>query len=352
MIRSLLAFGLGLITAGAFAQTTMTYNYTGNVQTFVVPANVFSLTIDASGAEGAPNGTAIGGKGGRVQGTLSVNTGDTLFIYVGAPGVNSMSSTGVFNGGGGTYSYNTCGTAGTGGGGTDIRFNDTLLTDRMIVAGGGGGAGGYVSGNQTYNGGDGGGLIGVDGVFWPTYSNSGGKGGTQSAGGAGGVACCSCPTYTTSGALALGGTGSGDCAGGGGGGGGYYGGGGACFGAGGGGSSYTSVAISAVTHTQGYKTGDGIVMITYTPSASGIESSVASSYVNIFPNPFNDFLSISTDAKTLDVTFYDVSGKQIKKVQVHEGTSMLKVEEFLPGVYFLELSLNSERKVLRIVKTK
>ncbi|HEY6162359.1 MAG TPA: glycine-rich protein, partial [Bacteroidia bacterium] len=260
----------------ATAQTTVNFNYTGSVQTFTVPACVTSVTIDARGASGAANGPTAGGMGGRVQGTLSVNPGDVIYIYVGQTGINSLNApTGVYNGGGGVYSYASCGTAGTGGGASDIRLNGTAYTNVVLVAGGGGGAGGYVAGNQTYAGGNGGGLIGVDGVPWPGWPNSGGKGGTQAAGGAAGTACCSCPTYTTSGAQGQGGNGSGDCAGGGGGGGGWYGGGGSCFGGGGGGSSYTSGVVTSVIHTQGFQTGDGFVSITYTPGTPSAPSSIS-----------------------------------------------------------------------------
>lgn len=252
------------------AQTTQTFSYTGSVQTFVVPGCVNSVTIDVLGAKGGDNGPTSGGLGGRVQGDLPVSTGDTLFIYVGGGGVSSINMpTGGYNGGGGVFSYSTdgiCGTAGTGGGASDIRLNDTNLTDRVAVGGGGGGAGGYVPGNQTYAGGDGGTLISFDGIPWPTWPNSAGKGGNQIIGGPQGVACCGCPTYTTDGGLGTGGFGAGDCAGGGGGGSGYYGGGGSCFGGGGGGSNYASASMTNVTHTAGVQTGDGLITITYTSS--------------------------------------------------------------------------------------
>lgn len=259
-ITSLL--GLAAFTA-CMAQTTVTFNYTGAVQTFTVPACVTSLTVDVRGAKAGNNGSYAGGNGGRVQATVPVTPGEVLQIMVGEQGVNtSTNNPPVFNGGGGVYSYISGGTAGTGGGASDIRRTPYANGDRLVISGGGGG-GGY-----TNIGGHGGGLIGQDGVPYPSWPNSGGKGGTQSAGGAAGVACCSCPTYTTAGAVAQGGNGAGDGAGGGGGGGGYYGGGGSCFAGGGGGSSYTAPGVTGVTHTQGFNTGAGQVVITYTTSGS------------------------------------------------------------------------------------
>jgi hypothetical protein len=240
-----------------------TFSYTGSAQTFTVPSGVTSIDFDVIGASGGNKSTANGGAGGRTQGTIAVTAGHTLYIYVGKQGITSLDeSPDSFSGGGGVYSYNSAGAAGTGGGASDIRLNGTNLSDRIVVAGGGGGAGGTTS-SSSYAGGDGGGLTGADGTPWPTFLNSGGKGGTSSSGGAAGTACCSCPTYTTDGSLGIGGNGSGDGAGGGGGGGGYYGGGGACFGAGGGGSSYTHVSATDVVHTQGYQTGNGQIVISW-----------------------------------------------------------------------------------------
>lgn len=251
--------------AGAYTLSaqSVTYSYTGSVQTFTVPTCVSSITVDVIAGSGGNNGSYLGGNGGRVQATVPVTPGEVLQIYVGSAGANSqVSHPGVYGGGGGVYSYVSAGTSGTGGGASDIRRTPYNLSDRLVVAGGGGG-GGYVT-----VGGHGGGLLGLDGVPYPSWPNSGGKGGTQIAGGQQGVACCSCPTYTTAGALGQGGNGSGDGAGGGGGGGGYFGGGGSCFAGGGGGSSYTAPAVTAVTHTQGFNSGNGQVVISYTPGGS------------------------------------------------------------------------------------
>ncbi len=243
--------------------TSQTYNYSGSMQVFTVPAGVTSINVDMTGASGGDLGTALGGKGGRVQCSLSVIPGSTINIFVGKQGTSSVGSqnTDSVTGGGGVFSYSSGGKSGTGGGASDIRIGGTSLNDRVVVAGGGGGAGGTTS--QSLAGGNGGGLVGADGINWSSWPNAGGKGGTQIAGGAMGVACCSCPTYTTAGILGIGGFGSGDGAGGGGGGGGYYGGGGACFSGAGGGSSYTDSSVTNVIHTQGYNTGNGQVIISY-----------------------------------------------------------------------------------------
>lgn len=247
-------------------QQTATFNYTGSVQTFTIPACVYSITVDVIGAKGGnqtgSSGTSIGGAGGRVQGTIAVNPGDVLSIYVGGQGGVPSQNLGGFNGGanGGSISY-----CAGGGGASDIRLNGTALSNRIFVGAGGGGAGTNCWGAGDH-GGAGGGLVGAPGCQCNSCAggtpNYPGAGGTQSAGGLQGndqgQGC------TQPGTLGNGGAGA--CTYGGGGGGGYYGGGGGGYGGGGGGSSYNNPSATSVTHTQAYNTtGNGSVVINYTP---------------------------------------------------------------------------------------
>lgn len=332
----------------AKSQTTVNFSYTGSVQQFTVPISVYSISFDIYGAAGDSLGVSPGGKGGRVQGVMLVNPGDVIYINVGAEGISSLNSPGVFNGGGGVYSYSTCGYAGTGGGGTDLRLNSNTLGSLFAVAGGGGGAGGATG--QTYAGGDGGGLIGADGIPWVNWPNSGGKGGTQSAGGAQGVACCSCPTYTTDGSVGQGGNGSGDCAGGGGGGGGYYGGGGSCFGGGGGGSSYTVPSVTGVVHTQGFQNGNGFASITYS-QLTYVDNLGNSGDILLYPNPFSSELTL--DVKNIKnglLTMVSINGQKIFSGNVKQGINVYNTCEVAPGIYLLEIVGENYRRVIKVVK--
>ncbi|NBV92672.1 MAG: hypothetical protein EBR91_10980, partial [Flavobacteriia bacterium] len=250
------------ITSGS-----QSFTYTGSQQTWTVPAGVTSITVDAQGAQGGTSGYGTGGLGGRLQATLPVTPGATLFINVGGQGNTSV---GGWNGGGAPYA---CGCAAGGGGATDIRIGGTALTDRKIVAGGGGGAGYYWNWLNDH-GGVGGGLTGGAG-----YTNNSlnasycGQGGTQASGGAG--AAIGGPAGTL-------GTGGGNGYYAGGGGGGYYGGGAGYYGGGGGGgSSFSDATASAVTHTQGFKTGNGLITISWS-SPSCFSNAVTT---NIIVNP-------------------------------------------------------------------
>jgi len=263
---------------------TQTFNYSGGAQQFTVPAGVTSIQVDASGGRGGYEDETYGygtpGKGGRVQAAMQVTPGQVLYVYVGQRGYGRNLSGGVnsaYNGGG--YVNNTVYQVGGGGGGTDIRIGGQNLSNRVLVAGGGGGTGQNVTSGYGVGGG-GGGATGAagpagGGTFGP-YAYGGG-GGTQSGGGAAGSYNIGSFfsanwQYGNAGTQGVGGAGVNDKTSsntngywGGGGGGGYYGGGGAVeYGGGGGGSSYTSATLcSNVTHTQGYNSGDGQLIITY-----------------------------------------------------------------------------------------
>jgi len=211
------------------------YNYTGNYETFTVPYPG-DYKIELWGAEGAPRGggTKKGGAGGYTSGTIRLNKGEKLYIYVGGYNVLNFNSCPTDAGG-----------LGRGGGSTDVRllsgtWNDPKsLASRIMVAAGGGGAGWDAAGGAA------GGLSGVSGNNW-RYDWSG-KGATQTAGGNGGANFASARgSFGIAGSSVGGGTG----------GGGYYGGGSGYgvtnydHGAAGGGSSFISghngcIAITA-----------------------------------------------------------------------------------------------------------
>ena len=123
----------------ASSSGTQTFAYTGSQQTFTVPSGVTSITIKAWGAQGGdggPTGPSNGGNGGYSTGDLSVNAGEAIYVYVGGKGEDYiMQGTGGWNGGGATNATsNDNKRPGTGGGGSDIRYNGTALSNRVIVA--------------------------------------------------------------------------------------------------------------------------------------------------------------------------------------------------------------------------
>lgn len=128
----------------ALAVPQVTFGFVGAAQTWVVPNNVTSVTVDARGAQGGGNGSIVpGGKGGRVQTTLAVTPGETLVIHVGGRGGDlNTGGPGGFNGGagGGIDNVDFNSSAGGGGGASDVRRGGGGLVDRVVVAGGRGGS--------------------------------------------------------------------------------------------------------------------------------------------------------------------------------------------------------------------
>lgn len=255
------------------ANCTITFGFTGDFYTWTPPAEAQNLTFDVMGAQGGRSG----GLGGRVTGTLL--TGSVpLNIYVGGAGAQGSGAAGGFNGGGTAGAGR--GDEGSGGGASDIRLGATLAS-RLVVAAGGGGSGGYSGGV----GGIGGGTSGGAGT---SGQGQAGSGASQSAGGNGGFP--NGGSWGGNGDFGIGGSGgSSSVSGGGGGGGGYYGGGGggadvdSCCsnaGGGGGGSSWVDATkTSSVTNTAGYRSGAGLVIISYSlpPSVVSFAASTTTS---------------------------------------------------------------------------
>jgi len=301
---------------------SVTFNYTGALQTWTVPCGVTSVTIEAKGAQGG-SGTqyfsyagGTGGLGADVKATYTVVPSSTLNVYVGGQL--------LFNGGG---SAQTFGGAGNGGDASDVRVGGLALSNRIIVAGGGGGGGAEGNGSYTNNNGGNGGAGGLYGyVGQPGTSQGGGSytaglngtslsggngglgyydggaggGGGGAGGGGAGNSCSYCADVAgnggtggacgqnesnygaNGGCLGVGGSSTTSSSNGGGGGGGYYGGGGgsagngnqwAGGGGGGGGSSYIGSGSNS-TVTDGVISGNGSVTITWATSTIVVSGNV------------------------------------------------------------------------------
>jgi hypothetical protein len=258
--------------------TTRAFTYTGTEQSFVVPADVCSVTVSAFGAGGGANestkglGGSLPGAGGEVEATIDVFPGETLTVVVGGKGGAGTNGVGPgaggFNGGGAGGSGDNPGSGG--GGASDVRRG----TERVVVAGGGGGAGN--SGEPGEANGGNGGPTGTDGTgnLDGESNSTGGGGAAVDQPGAAGRNSDGTTTAEPGGAGQGGAGGSGGQSGGAGGGGGLLGGGGGGLAlpnsgasAGGGGGSSFATAGDA-TFTPGVRDGDGAVSISYEPSST------------------------------------------------------------------------------------
>lgn len=247
---------LGLLSFNSLGQTT-TFNFTGGVQSFTVPACVTSIQYSVQGAKG---GGANAGNGSLILGTLMVTPGQILQIRVGGQGTTPTAG---YNGGGSGWAGNQ--PSGGGGGASDIRLAPFGNANRIIVAAGGGGRGG---GSNIV----GGGLTACPNGNNGTNSFAlGGGGATTTVGGAGGNAW-GAGINGVAGTSANGGNGGNDInfgAPGGGGGGGLFGGGGGggdncCPGSngGGGGGAGSSLIPAGAVCTPNVGGGNGTISIT------------------------------------------------------------------------------------------
>lgn len=265
------------------------FEYTGTYQEFIAPeTGLYMIELWGAGGGTASDSLTVYhedryGYGGYTKGTIKLEEGEKLYVYVGQGGIGGsrgidatktqgQGGTATFNGGGAggngdgghnSLLYSNYRGGHSGGGATDIRYygssslsdadllwnSDIGLKSRIMVAGGGGGGGIFYSENEngrtfsTYYGSSGG-LTGQNGQ---TLTNTGGTNGKDYSSVAGVAA-----TQTSGNSFGIGGNGNntgtdGLCHGHSGGGGGYYGGGGAgntgydCWIiGGGGGSSYIS----------------------------------------------------------------------------------------------------------------
>lgn len=220
----------------ALSQTTYTFNYTGAVQNFVVPANACQIEVKVWGAGGGGGGwdgpgcsataftAGTGGGGAYASGVTSVNPGDVLNIYVGQGGRSGSGSCSAGNGGTGGWGFENGGNGGTiagggGGGGSSAVINSTQNTTLVVAAGGGGGGGNGNGGNGGNGGGGGQNGFNAGGAGGNASSNAGGNGGNGGNIGDGGGGGGGGGGYTLGGNGGNASPGGCDCGGGGGGGG-------------------------------------------------------------------------------------------------------------------------------------
>ena len=307
--------------------TLTTFVYTGSSQSFTVPTGVNVINVHAYGAEGEDGGNGDGGLGGYVSAEILVSAGDILNIYVGGAG-----NSGGYNGGATAQVV----LASSGGGATDIRLNGSALSDRIIVAGGGGGGGDNCNGGWVEHGGDGGGLVGGNGLG---CSNGGpGFGGTQTSGGNGGGPVGTFNGTGQDGVFGIGGLTNATCCGGGGGGG-YYGGGGGAYSAGGGGSSYTITTAFNIIHQQGVNSGNGYLTIE-TSCISGCMDSLALNYNQL---AIIDDSSCCYDCGRIEGFIYedaDTSGTFDSIIETPLGPQIIQLEKSSGEISFMTSQAN------------
>lgn len=181
---------------------TFTYNYTGAIERFEVPAGINSITLRAWGASGGNSTWSTfrsGGLGAYTSGTFAVTPGQVLHFIVGQQGESAA----VGGGGGGTFVVDSASqmplliAGGGGGASSDMNGVNAVITqdgtmDALnIIAGGIAGNGGQACSTLDNNNGGGGGGFYSNGVSANSnvagVSNGGFGGQSFLNGGAGGA---------------------------------------------------------------------------------------------------------------------------------------------------------------------
>lgn len=154
---------------------SIAFNSNAQYADWIVPAEVFALSLDITGAPGGTSGTGnVSGPVGRVYGLLDVMPGSKVRFAAGGAGQSAEQGSrggtnpaGGFAGGGGGIGASPT-TSGGGGGAASVVFYRNQV---LIAAGGGGG-----NGSDATGGGGGGADGGSAGTFIPQDPNHGATG--------------------------------------------------------------------------------------------------------------------------------------------------------------------------------
>lgn len=173
-------------TFNYYMQPGHTFSYTGQADTFTVPAGVNSLKVTAVGGTGGTQGSDYAGApGAQISGTLAVTPGEVLTLGVGGTGGGAVQTSSAggwglsaggssFSGGNGITGQNF--STGGGGGGTVVQDPSGKP---LVVAGGGGGRGGVTGSDNGFAGGQGGAGGSLTGGNGQPGVNAGGKPGAN-----------------------------------------------------------------------------------------------------------------------------------------------------------------------------
>lgn len=211
--------GLLLLLAAGWAQSQTTFNFTGAVQTYTIPAGAGGISIQAAGAGGGGGGSdasgsgftgagGAGGKGALASATFFGPPGTVVNVYVGGGGGRGFTSSfgqtcttsagaGGNAGGSGGFAGGSGGPAGCsgysggggGGGAASVVRNVANVTLLIAGSGGGGQGGSWESAPNTALNSSAQGLLAnasVGGVGLPPSASDGGAGGGGGGGCAGG----------------------------------------------------------------------------------------------------------------------------------------------------------------------
>lgn len=72
--------------------------------------------------------------------------------------------------------------------------------------------------------------------------------------------------------------------------------------------------------------------------------------LTVYPNPSKGFLNIQGDRLIQTIDIYDVNGRLIQEAEINNTTTTLDIQNLKEGIYFVNITVPNESKVLRFVK--
>ncbi|HYV94559.1 MAG TPA: T9SS type A sorting domain-containing protein [Chitinophagales bacterium] len=294
--------------------------------TFIVPAGVTSITIEVVGAggNGGLNGGGGGGAGGYASGVYTVTPLDSLTVMVGVSGGGAGAGTTrvatLISASGGENGFSVAnpyigggGTGGTGSGGT--------ILNRTGGTGGGGywtyfGGGGAGAAGATSDGANGGNTIVWNGSNCLTPGGTGGIGGGAPGGDGGKGAGFTDDNCSVTDPAAIGGN----------------------YGGGGGGGNGNGGAP---------KDGAGGYCLISWDEGTGINTIFSKDKAMIFPNLFNNKISIQYTNGNEDYELINPTGKIIWTGKHIEQKDF---SELATGLYFLKVQNQCSMQTVKLIK--
>ena len=84
---------------------------------------------------------------------------------------------------------------------------------------------------------------------------------------------------------------------------------------------------------------------------AGTDEKALNSQFAVYPNPFDDKISISSSAQVVKASLYSATGEQVmSEVNVISGSDLNIDKSLLPGIYFLKLSDGTTFGVRKMIK--
>jgi len=80
-----------------------------------------------------------------------------------------------------------------------------------------------------------------------------------------------------------------------------------------------------------------------------ITKNISKNYT-VYPNPFQDEIHIKT-AQNAEITIYNLEGKSLLTQHIIAGENILKLTDFVAGIYLLEIKSDNQTERIKLVKT-